>query len=47
MSRLVVAVFAAHFVMTPAAAQPSKAEDGVAARIERALPHKLMRPKCA
>jgi hypothetical protein len=36
MSRLVVAVFAAHFVMTPAAAQPSTTEDGVAASIERA-----------
>jgi hypothetical protein len=38
MSRLVVAVFVAHFVMGSASAQPSKAEDGVAASIERALP---------
>ena len=38
MSRLVVAVFAAHVVMGSAAAQPSNNEDGVAASIERALP---------
>ncbi len=36
MSRLVVAVFVAHVVMTPAVAQPSTTEDGVAASIERA-----------
>jgi len=38
MSRLVVAVFAALFVMGSAAAQPFTTEDGVAARIERTLP---------
>ena len=36
MSRLVVAIFAAHIFLTSAAAQPSTNEDGVAASIERA-----------